>query len=286
MNTEHTFGGHSMDRFLIDHETDVSGAGDLGGVGEMAAVAAITPTAEPVVAAQEPAAAAEPVVPDVPAWSPDDPRFQEAVDLRAAEIARGEISQLFTQFEQQKPQFEGDPVDPYEFLDPSSDQFGGNLLQLLAQRDQFMLGQMQQLFQPVQQRYQNESIAEGQQRIQDVIADDFAKNGEVTLPADAPVKVGEVIKDMASLYLPEMENRFGQNTARAAEQAITKATGVVRQLVAAAEQAGAAKNANHLATLTGARVEPGTAAAAISAGPQGGDEMSVARFHSTRTVAA
>lgn len=297
MTPEHTFGGSRMDRHIVDFE--VSEGGDLGG-GEMGAVAALNfsnaPDADPGDAQPEPVEAAAAVEPETapaevaPAWSSDDPAFQEAVQLQAAEVARQELAQFFEQFEGQQqgqqPLEQGEPIDPSEYLNPMSDEFGGNLMQVLSNMFQTLEQRTQQMYAPVQRRYESETLAEGQQRVQDVIADDFSRNGDISLPDDSGVKVNDVIKDIAPLYLGEMEQRFGKGTARAAEQAIAKASGLVRQIVSAAEKSGASKNANELSTLAGARTEPGTQGGGLSVAPPAGDEMAIARFHSNRHVAA
>lgn len=235
---------------------------------EGADIGAAEAVAEPAAEAATEAVETTPATEAAPAgWTPDDPAFIDAVDARAAEVANVQFQQLLQRFEAENVGAQtapGEPIDLNELLNPLNDGFGQNIGQFLQQRDEYLLSQVKEMFQPFQSRFQNETVQEGMQRVADIIDDDFSRNGAIELGEGAP-DPKKVIQEIAPLYLGEMESRYGQGSPRAAEQALAKATGMVRSIVTAAEKRGAAQNANQLATLSSANREPGTGGGAIRA---------------------
>lgn len=120
MHRRHSFGGRFMDRYLIDYDPELDGAGadDLGGVTDdgAAAAAAADPPVDPVdpaVADPEPAAAA------APAW--DEERVAGAVrDAMMGFLADQQPAE-------QPPGFDWDGLDPF------GENFGTQLQQALAE---------------------------------------------------------------------------------------------------------------------------------------------------------
>lgn len=197
-----------------------------------------------------------------PAWTPeqiaalrDMPEFHDLLNEEAGRIADSRLEARIQQMQQQ-PTGEGD-FDPNEFLNPMSEDFGQNLYTLLN-------AFAQQAQAPFQKQQEQAMLAEGQQRMVDIIDDDFSRNGPIELGEGAP-DPKQVIQQISPLFLEESVARYG-DTPRAGEAALAKATSLIRSIVSAAEKRGASQNANRLATLSNANGEPGTGGAAIHNG--------------------
>jgi hypothetical protein len=215
------------------------------------------PVVEPV-EPTEPAAAA----PEPPNW--EDPALLDLVDSRAAQIAQTQLAQLLEQYAAE-PQEPGQPqigqlVDEYGNLDPNA------LVQLLTTQQQQMLQQfdqrLQQIQAPLAARAAQEANAEGNQRLQDILADDIARNGEFSADKDADAKARGLVRTLAEQAFPEVAQRYGV-TPRAAELAMTRAAAQVREVLAADRQASLSTEQNRIAALAGVRPEPGTAAVGV-----------------------
>lgn len=241
MEPRHSFGGHALDRYVYEYEVPDGGGGD--------------PPPDPAPGGDPaPAAVAEP--PAAPAWSADDPAFLEAVDQRAAAIIEGRLA---AQQPQTPPPPAGQPLDLNEFLNPFGEQFGQNLATWLSQRDEWTLGQFDEKLAPILTREQQTVVAQGLTRMDELIAGrwDEARDGALTDP------VKGVVKDLAVVYLGEMEARYGASP-MAAEQALAKAADTIRSINSGAHAAGAGSNADRLAALAAAPTEPGGGGGAIN----------------------
>lgn len=219
--------------------------------------------AEPV--AVEPVEPTEPVTtapePVTPNW--EDPALIDLVDSRAAQIAQTQLAQLLEQYAAAEPQAQpqiGQLVDEFGQLDPTA------LVQLLTAQQQQMLQQVDQRFQQIQAplaaRAAQEANAEGNQRLQDILADDIARNGEFSSDKDADTKARQLVRTLAEQTFPEVAQRYGV-TPRAAELAMSKAAAQVREVLAADRQSALSTEQNRIAALAGVRQEPGTAAVGV-----------------------
>ena len=273
----HTFGGSALDRHVFDFET----AADAGGAAGAPAGAdpSVTAAADPA-GTPSPAPAAAPggeAVPpaaatDVaPAWSPDDPAFLEAVDQRAIDLYEqrfGPLAQMLEQTfagypaVQMQPGFEGQPLLP---PDPFSDNYQQELAVYNQARDEQLMTRIEQMIgqvaQPLNARIESETLAEGQQRLQDMIADDVARNGDFPrAPGETESKAQKLVMPLAEALFPQIASRYGGGP-RAAELAIQQASSTVRAIIAEAGAAALEAHKNQVATLTGVQGEPGAAAA-------------------------
>lgn len=260
-----------MDQFLsrlFNLQTDPGGAPEGG---------APPAAAEPAAATGPAAAAPEPVAAPAPAgW--DDPAFIAAVDQRAAEMFEHRMSALAGQQQQQPAAAAGPAPDLNELLSPLSESFGENLARFLADRDQFLLGQIGQQIQPILSREEQAQTAQGQQVMDEIVT------AQWNPATDGPLsEVGKsAIKDLAPSYLPEMEQRYGAGP-MAAQAALTKAAGTIRALNADARGAGGQANADQLAAVAAAAGEPGTGTGAIQVPPPAKDYNDVlARYFGGR----
>lgn len=258
---------------LVEFETAVDGGGNAGAPAGAAPSGTADPAAPPAGAAggepvSPPSAGA--TEPAAPAWSPEDPIFAQAVDDRALALIDerfGPIAQLLEQ-----TLGGGDPAAaagaqpgasgmPQVQLDPFDESFGGNLAQLLQAQNQQMLAQVQQLIgqvaQPLQAQMEQQTTAEGNQRLQDMIADDVARNGDFPrAPGETESKAQSLVQPLAEALFPAIAARYGSGH-RAAEVAIQQASSTLRAIVAEAGAAAVAAHQNQLGTLAGARTEPG-----------------------------
>lgn len=196
-----------------------------------------------------------------------DPQFLEAVDSRAYELANGLVDQRLAPLEQLlRDAFQADQgggsVDPAQ-LNPWGEGFGESLdarFQALEQRFAQMLNGVAA---PLAARQEAETVAEGNQRIQDMIADDIGRNGDFpTNPETGRSAAKDAIRPLADILFPQIAQRYG-NTPHAAEAAVFKATAMVRAIVDEARQHGATTETNRLATLAGANGDLGVNGAGV-----------------------
>lgn len=256
METQHSFGGRSMDRYLYDFETVEAPPLD-GGAGAEAGAAPSPEAAAPAAGvtpesgeAVTPSAAATDAA---PAWTPDSPEFRQAVAEMAGQEAERRFQQLLHEAQEQQYEPQGPPpVDP--FSDDYSEQ--------LAAREQWMIeqitGQMQQAIQPLLQSHQQQVSAEGQAGMKDILADLAAREGDFN--QDAAFQVRDA-------FLREAVDQYGPNM-RAAEIGLANAAKFVRGLEQAAEQRGYEKGKNYAATLAGVPGEPAAGVSGATSGAQ------------------
>lgn len=241
--------------------------------------------AEPAVEAEAPEPAvegeqAEPEVVGAPAPQVDVAELQGELEYlrnQNAEIVNYLRSQGVAPAQAQAAANQETGFDPASLVDEYGNLDPGAFAQFLAQRDERLLGAIDQRFQsisaPLAAREEAETIAEGEQRLTDILADDISRNGEfvagVTEEAKAADKQArELVRTLANQAFPEVAQRYGM-TPRAAEVAMTNAATQVRGLLKAAGLSAVAVTANHNATLAGASREAGSGAAGLATTPDG-----------------
>lgn len=183
------------------------------------------------------------------------------------------------QFAQQAQQQTGLDVnsltDEYGNLDPAK------FAAYQTQRDQSLIAQIGQMFQPLQQTFAQQQeqavIAEGEQRLQDIIQSDIAQNGEFASNPEADAQARDLVTTLASQMFPDVAQRYG-STPQAAEIAMTRAAAQVRSLLRSVGGAAVEQTQNQLATLAGAKGEPGAHGAGVEAPVIRIGETSAARF--------
>lgn len=271
-------GGPTMRGFLPGirfHADPGGGGGDPGGDGGAAAPAdgqAGTAVADAPVddAAATPAVAA-PAAPATEPW--DDDRYLDLVDQRAQQIFETRIAPIVPLLEQflgngGAPGATGAAAagaDAGGELNPWDPSFAGSLDARFARMEQLLQKGMQQLAQPMMAREQAELEQEGNQRLQDMLADDIARNGEFPRTVDPatgqPVtesKAEKLVTPLAQMIFPSIAEKFGE-TPRAAELAMGRAAAIVREIVAEASAAALNQETNRLGALADAHGEPGAA---------------------------
>jgi hypothetical protein len=209
-----------------------------------------------------------------PAWSPDDPRFLEAVDGRALDLIEQRFGPIAQLLEQTLSAGTAGPPQPgvqqgqQQLVppDPFSDNYAAEFAAYQQARDEQMFGRFEQMIgqiaQPLNERIESETTAEGEQRLKDMLADDIARNGEFPrLPGQTTSKSEQLVRPLAQALFPQIAARYGAGP-RAAEVAMSQAAQTVRELVNEAGQAALEAERNRTATLAGARTDIGSNGAA------------------------
>lgn len=206
--------------------------------------------------AEAPAAPAEPTL---------DP-----LELQAElEHLRGQNQELYSILEQFATQTQGQSAEQsaaqagYD-ISSLTDEYGNLDPQKFAayqqQMEQRIVGRMEQMFQPLQQTFEQQReasvIEEGNQRLNDILADDIAKHGEFASDPKADAQARELVNTLASQMFPDIADRYGSNP-RAAEIAMTRAAEQVRTLLRSVGGSAVSQTQNRLATLAEQRGEPG-----------------------------
>lgn len=202
------------------------------------------PSSDAAAPSDESGATVESVTPadarvDAPAWTPDDPAFREAVQQETQALIEAQLARLAPQTVEQPET----PAIPN--LDPFDENFAANLAALLQQTVQ---GAVSPLLATAQQQQQAATEAHWNEIVQDVIADETTRNGDLSQQEiDALNLIGVTI-------MPEMQAKYGQ-TARAVEATVQKAAAQIRAIKADAATAAIEAYKNELGTLGGARGE-------------------------------
>ena len=167
----------------------------------------------------------------------------------------------------EQPQIEWDPFDP------------DSMRAMLEQRDQQLLAQIGQLFQPIAERHQGEIIGEAEQRAHDILTDIATRQGEFDGGNDSLT----LARHIADSFMPDLTARYGPGP-RAAEAALEQAYSYVRGIEQTVATKAVEQYKNQLGTLGGATGEPGsTGAAGVTVAPQvKGDETDLARHFAAR----
>lgn len=242
-------------------------AGMSGGGGVVEPVAAPEPVApEPV------APVAVEATPAPAAIDYDDPRLQDLIQNQASQIAQQTLEQMVQRSQMQQPQAQ-QGFDPSQLLDEYGNVNAAALATLMQQQQQTTLQAVQDMFTPLasqmQAQQEAETIASGEARLEDILADDIARNGDfVRAAGNTPELVAQaqeadkaaraLVRTTADQMFPEIAQRYGA-TPRAAEIAMGRAADQVRSLLRVAGASAQAAQANQLATLAGQHGEPGSA---------------------------
>lgn len=234
---------------LVNLEPEADGT-DAG-----AAVAAPTPAegAEAAASAAEPSAAAETAA----------PAFDPAELQAELEFVRNQNAQLAQILQaQQTRETPGQAAAQLPEYDPFDAQ---SVVAWQNARDQQLLAAIDQRLSTVTNQFAQQAAmaqqVEGEQRIEDVIADDISRNGEFAADPAADAQARATVRALAEQMFPEYAQRYGAGP-RAGELAIAKAAAQVRTLLQAAGTTAVTQRDNELATLAGAKGEPGAGASA------------------------
>lgn len=235
---------------------------------------------------------AAPEAAEAPSFDP----LELQAELEFTRNQNDELTNLLQQFVQQQQggALAQAAAPPQSQLDVNSlvDEYGNFNPQAYAQyqqqQNQELLSQIGQMFQPIQQTFQSQqeqaAIAEGEQRLQDIMADDISRNGEFAADAEADAQARDMVTTLASNMFPDIAQRYGA-TPQAAEIAMSRAAAQVRGLLSSVGGAAVTQNQNQLATLAGAHGEPGAGGAGVEAPVIRMGEKSAARFASGNTAA-
>lgn len=200
------------------------------------------------------------------------PEPQYLTAEQAADIADARFNALLAQYEQPAAPTPGEPVDWNERLNPLDPSFGQNFVDLLAQRDEWTLGQLKaqlaEVVGPLSQQAQAASQASNEQALDGVIASELERAG-------APESAAPIVKNLARSYYPALSARLGPNAG--ANAAMAQAIKEVNALASASRQSGGADNATQLNALATANAQPGTNSA-VSDPPAGTVAEGLERF--------
>lgn len=220
---------------------------------------------------ESPEPVAEPAAPAAPEL-PFDPAEMQA-ELEYARQQNSELYGMLEQFvNQSTPQQQQQSGFDFNSI---TDEFGNLDAQKFAQyqaaRDEALVSRIEQQLQaiqaPIMQQQESQVVAEGNQRLQDILADDVARNGEfvraaggseeeIAACAEANTQAKELVTTIASTMFPDLAQRYGP-TPNAAAMAMSRAADQVRTLLRSAGVSAVSQNANQLATLANAHGEPG-----------------------------
>lgn len=252
-----------LDLFEFETVADTSAAtaGDTAGDGPSQTGPAATTGMEGAADAGETDASAVATV-AAPAWSPDDPFFLETVDSLLAQRVAPLVDLIRQGAATPAPGVQTQPPMP---PDPFSDNYASEMVAYQAARDEQMFARFEQMLgtvaAPLNAQMEAQTVAEGEQRLQDMLADDIARNGDFPhAPGEQTSKAQQLVRPLADMIFPEIASRFGAGP-RAAEIAMGRATSLVREIVAEARASALEENTNRMSTLAGARTEPGAGAA-------------------------
>lgn len=131
---------------------------------------------------------------------------------------------------------------------------------------------------PFQRTHEEMELAAGEELAHDIIADNIAREGDFLHEGSK-----ERAFQLARSFMPQAVQRYGY-TDRAGEAALELACKAVREWEDAVGKAYHERQTNQLATLAGARPEPGQAAPAtqVQAGPYGRGQTVTERFFGAR----
>lgn len=212
---------------------------------------------------------------EAPAASFDPAQLAEfQTRLEAAEARNGQLEQVLGQLlsgADQTGQETGPlPVDVGQ-LDPFADDFGQQLATLLVSTQQQTVAQIaqlvQQVTQPLEQQREQETIARGDSNLEDMLADDVARNGEFHPKPEVDQRARAMTRDRANQVYLELANRHGGHDQvlayglgpKVAEQAMAQAAREVRELFNMIGSTAVQVEDNRRAGLAVLPAEPGVA---------------------------
>ncbi len=221
---------------LFDLETVLDDTGDTGAGG-------FEPAPEPAGdSGEEQPADFEPESPA--ALSLDDPALAELV----GDLSRAQIEQILT--EAQETYQPDDGGADFSDLDPFEDGFGQKLVEAMRQI-------VTEAVQPINTRFESQAQNEAVERGNQVIAETLDTAG-ITRDDARKATV-----DLAQSYLPQMEQRFGAGSPRAADAALQQAIKTVTALSRNEQQAGGQAEIDRLAAVAGASAQPNGGGAGV-----------------------
>lgn len=200
--------------------------------------------------------------------APAAPEFNPQEFEAALEYALGQNAELAARLEQLTAgQTSASPAAGAPALPSFVDEFGQFDPEAFARfqmaRDQALLGVLDERFQqvsaPLAAQQEAALVAEGEQRLTDILVDNINRHGEFASDPEADRQARAMVRTLADQLFPEVAERFG-NTPKAAEVAMSRAADQVRGLLGSVAGAGAAQAANRLATLAGAATSAGNGA--------------------------
>jgi len=162
------------------------------------------------------------------------------IQQQQAERAAYEQAQQQQYQQQQSQQEQSQPID--FFADDAQ-----------AQVDAFVQQRIQQAIQPFAAWQQEQQLGEGEDRALDILEDLVAKDGDFLNNE----KAFTTARALADVYFREEVQRHGYGP-EAAEAALVRAAGEVREYEKTVRETALNQHANQLKTLTGAAVEPGS----------------------------
>lgn len=209
------------------------------------------------------AAPVAPVVAPQPSW--DDDQFADLAAAQAERLFNERMAPLVPLLERFLGDGSGAPggaaaaAGAPGALNPWDENFGDNLDARFQQFEQLLNTGLERLAAPLAAREQAEIVEEGNQRLQDMAADEIARNGDFAADPETNETPGkQLVRPLADLFFPAIAEKYGP-TPRAAAIAIDQAAGIVRQIEANAAKVALAKETNRLSTLAGANGEPAVA---------------------------
>lgn len=228
--------------------------------------------------------AAEAAAPEAPAAPTLDPLELQA-ELEHMRSQNAELYSLLEQFSTQGQTAQQGAAQQGYDISTLTDEYGNldpaKFAAFQQQQEERIVSRMQEMFNPIQQTFAQQQeasvIAEGEQRLQDILADDVARNGEFASDPTADAEARELVRTLAENMFSEIADRYGQ-TPRSAEIAMTRAAERVRGLLKTAGGAAVSQTQNQLATLATAHGEPGAHGAGVEAPVIRRGETSAARF--------
>jgi len=231
MDPQHSFGGHSLDRLIVDFEVDPSGfGGDIGG-GDMGAAPAGEPAAEPWSLSQD----------DWTQFQQSQQQLAETVQTLAAIEAQRAAPYLGGQ-QGQPGQQQGPPIpDPWERPDTYHDDLRAWGESLTA---------------PFRERLETLDRQQGDEQVLDVLHNLEQQHGEFFAPvAD---RMRNIAKQHAREVYPQYAARMGGNGDAAGEAALEAGYKYAKQFESELAQAAVQRHTNEIQTLAGAPRQPGS----------------------------
>lgn len=179
-----------------------------------------------------------------------------------------------------------DPSERFTW-DPLAEDAGEQLLNLLSQRDEYLLNRFQEMLSPVVAHTREELESEAEERAFDILADIEASEGKFK-GGEEGRKIARVLADS---FFPEAAARFGgpgtPGAVRSAEYALRKAAQKVREYEERVATIAVNEFKASLEGIAGASNEPGagtTGAGEVSAGADTEKEAVARLFGQTVSV--
>lgn len=225
-----------------------------------APVVAPEPVAPVAPVAPEPVAPAAEPTPAAPTIDYDDPRLNDLIQTQAAQIAQQQLEQMVQRAQAQQPQGQQQGFDVSQLMDEYGNVNPAALAQMIEHNRQSTLEAVKEMFTPIatqmQQAQEAEVIASGEARLEDILADDIARNGEFASDPEADRIARERVRATADALFPEIAQRYGA-TPRAAEIAMERAADMERTYIRTLRAQAVEQHTNQMATLAGQHGEPG-----------------------------